>query len=193
MEYLSPSMLAVLEFASRAHKSQLRKNPAETPYISHPFAVAFILSKAGFREPVLIAGVLHDVLEDTAVTAEELDQIFGNEVLQLVLGVTENKKLSWAERKRSYGEHLAHQSAEVAAISAADLLANRQSILLELRKGNNPWKNFSQAPQQYVKDLMEFDRERIAVIASLLPDHPLVDALEELENETRELSENLEW
>jgi len=186
-------MLEALEFASRAHNLQWRKSPADTPYISHPFAVALILSTAGFREAVVMAGVLHDVLEDTAVTAAELGKFFGNEVLQLVLGVTENKNLSWRERKKAYSRHLSQQSAEVAAISAADLLANRQSLLLELRKGNNPWKHFSQSPEQYMKDILQFDRERIAVIASLLPDHPLVYALEELENETRELSENLEW
>lgn len=191
MNYLSSDLLKVLQFASRAHDKQLRKSPPQTPYISHPFAVGLILSKAGFRDEVVMAGILHDVLEDTNTIQQEIVELFGNEVAQFVLAVTENKELVWPLRKQAYNDNLARQTAEVAAISAADLIANRQSLLIELKKGEDPWINFSQAPQEYVKNILRLDRERIAVISSLLPDHPLVEELETLEREVTVLTSSI--
>lgn len=185
-------MLEVLQFASRAHKTQLRKNPVDTPYISHPLAVALILSKAGFKEEVVMAGALHDVIEDTAVTEEELRKEFGDEICNLVLGVTENKKLEWHERKLAYNENLKKQNTDILAISAADLLANRMSLILELRKGNNPWPNFSKEPKEYVEKIKKIDGERIEIIASKL-NHPLVPELQEAEKLTWELTEQINW
>ena len=190
---LKSKTLSALEFASRAHGEQLRKNPLNTPYISHPYAVGLILSKAGFSEDVVIAGFLHDVLEDTKITAEELGNNFGKNILQLVLGVTENKKLVWDERKQAYNDHLATQSADVVGISAADLLANRQSLLLILHKGENSWIYFSKNPKEYYEKLMKYDAQRIKIIEAILKNHPLLIELKQVEQEVKELSEKLKW
>ena len=185
MTYLTPKLLEAMEFASTAHKGQFRKFPPNIPYISHLTAVAQILSRAGFNEEVIIAGLLHDILEDTKHTAEELKQRFGDRVLALVLAVTENKSLSWIERKEKYLYQLQIADTEAKAISAADLLANRLSNLLGLRQGINPWLNFSKTPAVYAQRIFDIDQRRMEIIrqAGGIP------FLEELESVAKEVED----
>ena len=84
-------------FATKAHEGMLRKG-GKMPYIYHPLEVALLVSRMTKDEEVIAAGYLHDVLEDTAVTEEELEQAFGRRVLELVKAETEDKSLSWEER-----------------------------------------------------------------------------------------------
>ena len=81
-------------FAAKAHEGQRRKG-TDIPYITHPFEVAQILMEAGCDETLIIAGLLHDTLEDTEVTAAEIEEQFGPEVLALVDSDSEDKSLSW--------------------------------------------------------------------------------------------------
>ncbi len=173
-QYLSPRQLQALEFAARAHQGQVRKSELDTPYISHPFAVGIILLKAGFDEDVIIAGILHDCIEDTAATPTEITTLFGPRVAELVQEVTEDKTLPYQERKAGYLEHLRTASLEARAISAADLLANRMSILAELKAGNNPWQYFSMSPEA----ILARDQLQIAIIKETLV-HEFVSELEE--------------
>lgn len=84
-----------IEFAAYAHRNQLRKG-TEIPYISHPFGVGMILLEAKCNEEVIIAGLLHDTLEDTETTEDDIHSRFGSEVLRLVQGASEpDKHLSW--------------------------------------------------------------------------------------------------
>ena len=88
------------EFAINAHKGQIRKSDKEKPMIIHPINVADILSEYGFDDNVVAAGYLHDVIEDTKYTKEDLLKAFNEDILSLVLGDTEkDKSLSWEERK----------------------------------------------------------------------------------------------
>ncbi|MEK7617584.1 MAG: HD domain-containing protein [Patescibacteria group bacterium] len=164
MHHLSPKVLQALEFASIAHKGQLRKFPANVPYISHLAAVALILSSSSYDEDVVVAGVLHDIIEDTPFKAEDIIDNFGNEVYNLVVSVTENKSLPWAERKEKYLRQIREASAEAKAISAADLLANRLSNLMGLRRGENPWIKFSKQPKEYAKRIFDIDQKRLEII-----------------------------
>jgi (p)ppGpp synthase/HD superfamily hydrolase len=75
----------VIEFATYAHRTQKRKG-TKIPYISHPFAVGIILQQAGCKEEVVAAGILHDTLEDTETTEEDLLTLFGPVVLEIVMG-----------------------------------------------------------------------------------------------------------
>ncbi len=186
MQYLTPNLLEAFEFAAMAHEGQLRKGPEHIPYISHPAVVALILAKAGFSEEVVIAGVLHDVVEDTKYTIEEISKKFGTRVAELVMGVTEDGKLKWKERKREYNEKIRLSDKEVKAISAADLMANRQSRLKFLRQGLNPWKYFDDNAD-YEKRVMANDAERLECIKSGL-DHPMVVELEALLAKTNEMT-----
>jgi (p)ppGpp synthase/HD superfamily hydrolase len=131
-------ILYALEFAAVAHQNQLRKNiDREVPYISHPAAVGFILQEYGLSMPVVIAGILHDTIEDTTVTPEVLKAEFGAEVYDLVVSVTEDKALEFVERKKQYFERIQTASFAVKAISAADQIANMSSTLIMHRRGEN--------------------------------------------------------
>ena len=87
--------LQALDFAAHKHSNQRRKDPAKTPYINHPIAVAnILLSEAGITdESVLIAALLHDTVEDTDTTFDEIDQRFGTVVRDIVAEVTDDKTL----------------------------------------------------------------------------------------------------
>ena len=88
-------------FAITAHIGQIRKSDKEKPKIIHPINVANILQEYNFDDNVIAAGYLHDVIEDTNYTKEDLLKSFGEDVVSLVLGATEeDKSLSWEERKQ---------------------------------------------------------------------------------------------
>jgi hypothetical protein len=190
MKYLSPKILEALEFASIAHKGQNRKFPVNVPYISHLLAVALILSKANFDEEVVIAGVLHDVLEDTPNNIDDIKSRFGEKAASLVRSVTEEKKLPWLERKEKYLTQLQNAGPEARAISGSDLLANRLSNLLGLRQGLNPWTQFSKTPVEYSQRIFSIDRRRLEIIKQD-PGIPFLAELEEVMNEVEGLTAGL--
>ena len=123
-------LLRALEFAAERHSQQRRKGPSGVPYVNHLIEVASLL--AGLAEvedtDILIAAVLHDVLEDTKTTPEEIATRFGERVLQLVSHLSDDKSQARAVRRQLVLEHL--QSAEIAVklIKLADLCSNIQSL-----------------------------------------------------------------
>ena len=153
--------------AARAHQSQFRKDvDASIPYVAHVFGVAYILAEFGFDEDVVIAGLLHDVLEDQPDFAGDVEQ-FGPRVFELVKGVTEQKKdtagadIPWADRKAAYVEHLRGALPEVRALSCADKIHNMQSMLLALdRAGDAIWGAMKAGPD---KQLNRFRKLRAVV------------------------------
>jgi (p)ppGpp synthase/HD superfamily hydrolase len=171
--YISDNLIRAFEFASLAHAQQTRKDQ-RTPYISHPAGVAYILGQLGFAEEVVIAGLLHDVIEDTKYGYEDIEKQFGKAVADLVQHVTIPAGLEHSEGKRAYLDHLAVAPKEACAISAADLLYNRADNLLALEQGRDSWRKFPELP----KILLDLDAERIAIIKKALADHPLVADLE---------------
>ncbi len=192
MQYLNEKILKAFQFAAIAHTGQKRKDPFATPYFSHPAAVAMVLARAGFSDELVMAGALHDTIEDATVTLPQLQQEFGDHVAELVFGVTEDKKLPWAERKKAYNESIAIASDEVKILSAADLLANCTSLLLVLQAGVNPWPSFSKDPKEYVQRVRAVDRQRLACIKENFY-HPLVDELEKVMGEVEKLTDKLNW
>jgi len=88
-----------IQFATLAHKNQFRKG-TNIPYIVHPFEVAQILTDAKCNEEVIIAGLLHDTVEDTDVAIGQIEQEFGHYVAELVSSCSEDKSQSWEERKQ---------------------------------------------------------------------------------------------
>jgi (p)ppGpp synthase/HD superfamily hydrolase len=84
-----------------AHQGQVRKDDS-SPYFIHPCQVGLKLTALGFDERVVAAGFVHDVLEDTTFPQSELERLLGTEVLEIVLAVSEDKTLSWEERKKQY-------------------------------------------------------------------------------------------
>lgn len=114
---------AAVEFAVWAHGGRTRKGK-DVPYITHPLAVALSLARAGCAEDVVIAGLLHDVVEDTSVTLEEVRERFGAGVAGIVAACTEDKRLPWEDRKARMLETLTHAPLAVKLVACADKLHN---------------------------------------------------------------------
>ena len=119
-----------LAFASRKHSQQRRKDEDASPYINHPIALVSILAvEAGIHDPdVLCAALLHDTIEDTETSVEELVEAFGGHVATLVQEVTDDKGLPKAERKLRQIEHAAHLSPKARSVKLADKIANLRDV-----------------------------------------------------------------
>jgi len=101
-----PAILRAGAFAAEKHRTQRRKDHDQSPYINHPLAVANVLAAHGVTDPVVIqAALLHDTIEDTETTRDELERDFGTRVAEVVMEVTDDKSLPKAERKRLQIEH----------------------------------------------------------------------------------------
>lgn len=177
---------AALALAARAHRAQLRKG-TDLPYIAHPIYVALILERHGFGETLAIAGLLHDVVEDTPVPLSTIRAEFGDEVAELVAAVTETKaadgqELPWEQRKAEKLERLHGSGPDVAALKAADALHNSQSIIRDLRSdGAAVWQRFKRGPEQtlaYYAGIADGVRAKLA-------EHPLAAELDAAVEEMR--------
>ncbi len=125
------TILRAVEFAAHKHRSQRRKDAAESPYINHPITVARLLAEQGgvVNLDVLCAALLHDTIEDTATTADELRESFGACVAAIVLEVTDDKSLPKEKRKQLQIEHAAALSFEAKMVKLADKIANVGDVL----------------------------------------------------------------
>ena len=119
-------LLAALRFAAHKHRAQKRKDVDESPYINHPIEVATILATRGRITDlsILMAAVLHDTIEDTETSPEELEAQFGPKVRALVLEVTDDKRLPKAKRKRLQIQHAPLLSRKAKIIKLGDKIAN---------------------------------------------------------------------
>ena len=123
------------EFAIKAHMGQVRKNEPDKPMIMHPINVGDILSLYGFDDNVVAAGYLHDVVEDTPYTIDDIRQLFGDDIANLVWGNTEpDKCLSWEERKMHTIESIKNLPLRNKAIVCADKIIRLayMSVMKEL-------------------------------------------------------------
>jgi (p)ppGpp synthase/HD superfamily hydrolase len=136
----------------RAHEGQIRKAEPEIPYVAHLIHVGLMVLEAGGDEDTVIAALLHDVLEDTDVTPEEIDASFGPRVTALVREVTEDKTLHWADRKTRMIDQLRHATPEACLIAAADKISNLETLVrAHLRQGPSIWGNFRGAPRPTIE------------------------------------------
>ena len=125
------SILGAAAFAAERHAGQRRKGAAAEPYINHLLEVANLVSQAlsGPDTNLLVAALLHDVVEDAGVTNRELAEQFGEDVASLVAEVTDDKSLPKAERKRLQVVNAPHKSVRAQMIKLADKISNVRSIL----------------------------------------------------------------
>lgn len=125
---LSPVRLVseAAEFAARRHNGMSRKGRSDEPYINHLAEVASLLSQAGSSEDaeLVAAGWLHDTIEDTETTHDELAGRFGLRVAGLVAEVTDDMTLSKAERRQKQVADAPHKSAGAKLIKIADKISN---------------------------------------------------------------------
>jgi len=140
-------LLKALHFSAKKHSNQRRKGQDAAPYINHPIQVAEILWQIGGIHDmiVIIAALLHDTLEDTDATPEEIKHLFGEAVLNLVLEVTDNKTLPKMERKRLQVQNTPHKSTRAKQIKLADKICNINDII------HSPPQSWSpQRQQEYI-------------------------------------------
>lgn len=131
MEDTSMSLIIrAAHFAAEKHKNQRRKDADATPYINHPLTLAKILSlEAGVQDPeTLAAAILHDTVEDTETTEQELVDNFGANIARIVMEVTDDKSLPKAERKRLQITNAAKKSPQAKLVKIADKIANLRDV-----------------------------------------------------------------
>lgn len=137
-------LIKVLEFAIKKHQNQFRKG-SKIPYITHPIESMNILLANGFDETIQIAALLHDTIEDTETTYEEIRNLFGSEVADVVQMNTEDKTRSWEERKKHTIDQLRDEfEIQWTAVCFADKLANLRSIFRDIEtNGFDIWDKFN--------------------------------------------------
>ena len=179
-----------LQTAAILHRDQLRKNTIPIPYITHPFAVAMILSNYTDNEDIIIAGLLHDTIEDSEYTPEELEGDYGKEVKKIVMGVTEQKddelgnKRPWKIRKEDYLKNLEHDSEGSLLLCAADKIHNMRTTLDEYNEAGPEFlKNFSCSPEEKIW----YHGEILKVLGRKLKDKSILEEYKRLFEETKRM------
>ena len=153
-------------FAEAAHDGQMRKGPSNAPYITHPLAVADILKVHGATTEAVLGGLLHDVVEDTDVTLDEIADGFGKGVATIVDYVTEpdHDERPWKQRKTDYLARIADAPYEAVLVAAADKVHNLRDTLRDYELyGDDIWSMFnSQKDTQfwYYRSLIEIFEKR---------------------------------
>jgi (p)ppGpp synthase/HD superfamily hydrolase len=151
-----------LAFGCRKHAGQVRKG-TNIPYFFHCAEVAVILNQNQCSEKVLIAGLLHDTLEDTDTTPEEIRNLFGEDILKIVTAESEDKSKTWKERKQATIDHLPGASLEAKLVCCADKLSNLRSMAADqIAVGDKLWERFKAGK----KDIEWYYRG----VAAALPD-----------------------
>jgi hypothetical protein len=162
-----PELADVFEFVSNAHKKGTRKSGA--PYISHPMDVASILLKENASPDLVLAGLLHDIIEDTDVDIATILRRYGQQVADYVDAVTEpeelrqaangNKAENWKDRKEYTIRKMSRATSEIKLLSCADKLANIRDLISDIRmEGEGFWDKFN-APKEdqewYYRSMLE--------------------------------------
>jgi (p)ppGpp synthase/HD superfamily hydrolase len=176
--------------AAILHQDQLRMGTLPLPYISHLIAVSLILSDYTDDEDTIVAAFLHDTLEDTDYTEEELREDFGGPVAEIVLTLTEPKvdskgsKLPWIERKRAYAKQLKNGSEKALLIAAADKSHNFRTIVEEYHNDH----------KRYLQDFGPQTTDRIEafqIIANVLNSRLKSDIIHEFNHTFKEFNQFL--
>ena len=123
------TVLRAAAFAAEKHRNQRRKDEEASPYINHPIQLAHILVQERIEDvEVLAAALLHDTIEDTNTSLEELEIVFGYEIAGIVAECTDDKTLSKLERKQAQIDHASHISHKARLVKLADKIANVNDI-----------------------------------------------------------------
>jgi (p)ppGpp synthase/HD superfamily hydrolase len=192
---LTPRINNAIKLACHLHRSQIRKDANKTPYISHLFAVATLISSVTDDEDIIIAGLMHDSLEDVPLyTYDMLVSDCGTRVAQIVTHVTEpldankeeNEQLPWLTRKEKYLENLRSGGVESAVVSTADKIHNTESFMEDaLRDGDIFTSQFHSSSRNKVW----FHDQVLSIVTEKLGEnHPLVVRLSLCTEQFRKLA-----
>jgi len=191
VENLAPISLIdrAIGFAARAHEGQLRKS-GSVPFIAHPVGVAFILQQMNCDETVVAAALLHDTVEDTKVTLEEIRLHFGDAVADIVAGCTEPPKQrgNWESRKLHLIETLTDAPISVKLVAAADKYHNLSHTLHNSKSmGAAVWRRFGRGIEQQAW----YYRTVYGSITANVPDLDLYPILKQLSDVIEDLFEGV--
>src|SRR3989344_2635165 len=174
MEY-TQKIKEAIHVAIRVHEldQKQKRKGKDTPYIIHPLVVGLILARISRDEDVVVAGILHDTIEDSVdtkkVTINTLKKRFGNDVAIMVDAVTEkNRNVPWVERKKQIVKKVPSLSKKALLIKAADTIANCTELISDFRReGDDTFRRFN-VPKEH---LIEHYVEIIEAIKKTWPSH----------------------
>lgn len=173
----TPQIKKAIQFAARKHHGHLRISNGDgpLPYVTHLFSVALLAAEDGADDDVVTAALLHDTLEDTDTTREEIVAEFNEHVAVLVESVSEIKEkggenLDWKEYKTNYLTLIASVSDDALIIAIADKVDNVESRIEEFEKEGEAFLARWKRPNE---DYLWFYGEALRVAQERLPDHPL--------------------
>jgi (p)ppGpp synthase/HD superfamily hydrolase len=173
----SPLVRAALEKARIAHAGQVRNGSGGLPYVEHPVRVAALLDEHSFRDEVLAAALLHDVVEDSDTTLEDLREAFGDEVSGLVGAMTDDESIeSYRERKVEHRERVAAADGEALAIYGADKLTNVSTLRAAYAAEGDSVRGEFKVPVELKLKIWEED---LGLLREKAPELPFLDRLEE--------------
>ena len=147
-------------FAIKAHMGQVRKSEPDKPMIIHPIGVGKLLESFGYDDNVVAAGFLHDVVEDTKYTIEDIEEYFGKDIANLVMGASEpDKSLSWEERKKHTIEETKKLPLRNKVVICADKINNLEDLFLKFEKSGqrdfSAFKKDEEAQKWYYTSIYE--------------------------------------
>jgi (p)ppGpp synthase/HD superfamily hydrolase len=173
----SPLVRAALEKARTAHAGQVRNGSGGMPYVEHPIAVAALLEEQGYGEEVLAAALLHDVVEDSGTSLDEIREEFGESVAGMVGALTDDEALdSYRERKAEHRERVAAADGEALAIYAADKLTNVRTLRAAYEAEGDAVRKEFKVPIELKTEVWEADRD---LLREKAPELPFLDELDE--------------
>jgi guanosine-3',5'-bis(diphosphate) 3'-pyrophosphohydrolase len=173
----SPLVRSALEQARADHAGQVRNGSGGMPYVEHPVTVAARLKEAGYRDEVLAAALLHDVVEDSETTLDELREKFGEEVAGMVGALTDAEELdSYRERKAEHRERMAAAPEEALAIYGADKLTNVITLRAAYEAEGDAVRDEFKVPIELKTEIWEAD---LALLREKAPELLFLDDLEE--------------
>lgn len=173
----SPLVHAALEKARAAHAGQVRNGSGGMPYVEHPITVAARLEELGYRDEVLAAALLHDVIEDSETTLDELRRLFGGEVAGMVGALTDDESIEpYRERKAEHRERVAAAAPEAMAIYGSDKLTNVITLRASYGEEGDAVRDEFKQPLELKAEIWEAD---LALLRAKAADLPFLDPLEE--------------
>lgn len=181
MQY-TQKIKAAIHAAMRVHEidQKQKRKGKDLPYIIHPLVVGLILARISSDEDAVVAGILHDTIEDSVaskkVTVSMLRKRFGDKVARLVDDVTEkHRDIDWVLRKKKAVKDIASMQKHAPLVKAADAVANCTELIADFRnEGDNTFRRFNVPKER----LIEHCAEAIEAIKLQWPDHPLLSDLD---------------
>jgi (p)ppGpp synthase/HD superfamily hydrolase len=173
----SALVAAALARAGEAHAGQIRNGSGGMPYIEHPKAVAALLAEHGYGDEVLAAALLHDVVEDSETTAEDLDQQFGESVAGIVSALSDDESIDdYSERKHEHRDRVRRFDGAALAIYGADKLTNAATLHRALAREGKAVSAEFKVPLELKLEVWEDDAAMLREEAGELPFLDQLDA-----------------